>query len=108
MEKPLEAKYKHYGSIIYKNAKGEGISVDRTDLYLYPNGEYKIDLVNSGTWEKDEDDPNKIILTASDTFIFSRLVLEYDPKWYELEPIDHESTNPGFKINSFFKYTSPL
>lgn len=75
MEKPLEAKYTLYGSISYDN-----VEVPRCDLFLYPNGNYEITLINIGTWEKDEDNPNKVILTASDTLIFSRLVLEYDPK----------------------------
>lgn len=79
MEKPLEAKYTLYGSISYTNAKEEVITVPRCQLFLYPNGEYEITLINSGTWKIAEDDSNKVILTASDPDIFQKWNLSMMP-----------------------------
>ena len=102
MEKPLEAKYTLYGSISYDN-----VEVPRCDLFLYPNGNYEITLINSGTWKIAEDDPNKVILTASDPEIFSIMELEYDAKWHTLDEIKTETTNEGFNIEGTVRFRSP-
>ena len=108
MEKPLEAKYTLYGSISYTNAKEEEITVPRCQLFLYPNGEYEITLINIGTWKRAEDDSNKVILTASNPEIFSIMELEYDTKWHTLEQINTETTNKGFEIEGIFRFNAPL
>ena len=100
----VEAKYKLQGYII----KASGIMVDRCAMYLYHNGQYEIELVNSGTWKRSEDDPNKIILTASDSEIFSTMELQFFPITGELEVIDYDSDNPDFEINGSFYYSYAL
>ena len=108
--KPLESTYRHYGYIIYKDPDrgGKTFRAERCLLSLYKDGKYTIDLINSGTWERDGADPNKIILTPSDTKLYSRIELAYDPKYYELEPISTESVYDGFEVSGMFRYTSPL
>ena len=108
--KPLEATYRHYGYIIYKDPdrSGNTFRAERCLLSLYKDGKYTIDLVNSGTWERDGEEPNKIILTPSNTKLYSRIELEYDPNYHTLDPIKTESSYAGFKVEGTFRYTSPL
>ena len=108
MEKPLEAEYRLYGHIRYKDEKGEGHMADQCHLFLYPDGHYTIDFVNEGTWKKDENDPDTIYLIASDPLVFSKMELEYDAMWHTLEQVETETTNVGFEIEGIFRFRSPL
>ena len=63
IEKQIEAKYKLQGHIAYFNpADSQSYMADKCDLYIYHGGEYSIDFINSGTWERSADDPNRIYL----------------------------------------------
>jgi len=112
---PVEGHYQLYepegmvGYICYWDPDWSTVvQVDRCDLYLYSDGKYTIHYVNSGSWEKSEDDPNKIILTASDSKVFSRMELAFDERWQELEMINTDTTNPDFEFSGVFKFYSSL
>ena len=110
--KPLEATYRHYGHITYRDPDrgNQTYRAERCLMSLYPDGSYTIDLISAGagTWARDASNPNIIILTPSTTKIFSRIELEYDPDYHALEPIKAESSFDGFEVEGTFRYTSAL
>ena len=110
--KPLEATYRHYGHITYKDPdrSDQTYRAERCLMSLYPDGSYTIDLISAGagTWARDAENPNIIILTPSTDKIFSRIELEYDPKYHTLEPIKAESSFDGFEVEGTFRYTRAL
>ena len=98
--------YKYTAGIEYYNSSlSSGVIADKCKLTLNSDGTYEIEYVNSGRWEKSTDNPNKITLTASDSQVFSRMVIEYDALFRELTIIEAESTNSKF---SYEKEEDPV
>ena len=94
--------------IKYYNTSLSGVvRADRPNLTLYADGRYVIDLINSGTWEKSKDDPNKITLTSTSdpNNVFSKMELSYDANWLMLEISDTETTNANYEDKGYFKFT---
>ncbi|MBR6084637.1 MAG: hypothetical protein IKP61_03365 [Spirochaetales bacterium] len=88
----------------YDTSKSSGIMADRPDLTLYSDGRYTIDFVNSGTWERSKDDPNKIILTPTNTMVFSKMELRFDAKWMLMEIYNVVTTNQNYEDEGDFKF----
>ena len=60
--KPLEATYRHYGHITYRDPDrgNQTYRAERCLMSLYPDGHYTIDLISAGagTWARDASNPS--------------------------------------------------
>ena len=108
-EKQIQAKYRLQGSIVYLNPDdSKTYEASKPYLYIYHDGTYSIEFINTGKWERSPDDNNRIYLKASDTKVFSQMELEFHPVTGELVHINTVTNNPKYEITGSFYYYQAL